>query len=293
MVETENNIAGMALETTAPLPASANPLDLARTGDGVEERVLSSLDHAERLAKDLRDDDAGGRSTTTGCLVSVIIPVYNEEKTILDVVERVLALPLETEIIIVDDASTDDTPERLATLADEPNLRVVRHATNQGKGAAIRTGLSLAGGDIVTIQDADLEYDPAEIPRLVEPILRGEYDVVYGSRYLKGSRNDSSLLHRFGNALLTRLSNAFTGQRLTDMETCYKAFRRNVLDGIEITQDRFGVEPELTAKVARRKCVIHEIPISYHGRGYGDGKKIGVRDGFRALYCIVRHGLWE
>ncbi len=222
-------------------------------------------------------------------LVSVVIPVYNERDTIRDVVERVLSLPIPTEVIVVDDCSTDGTDDVLQRLAASMPLVVMRHPMNRGKGAALRTGFGRASGDVVLVQDADLEYDPAEIPKLIEPLLNEQAEVVYGSRYLGATSDDPSRLHRWGNRVLTGFSNWCTGQNLTDMETCYKAFRREVLDEITIEEDRFGVEPELTAKVAARGCRVREIPISYQGRGYAQGKKIGLRDAVAAFYCILKY----
>lgn len=220
--------------------------------------------------------------------LSIVIPVYNEAATILRLLSRVAAMPLEKEIIVVDDCSEDETLDRLDTVAAAHDLRVVRKDQNAGKGAALRTGFALASGDVVVVQDGDLEYDPRDIPPLIEPLALGEVDVVYGSRYL--TSGGDHWFHRFGNWLLTTLSNLTTGLRLTDMETCYKAFRREVLQSFEIEQDRFGVEPEITAKVARRRYRISERPIAYDARGYEEGKKIGIRDGLNALYCIARYG---
>ena len=223
--------------------------------------------------------------------LSVVIPVYNEEMTLRAIVGRVAVIPVPKEIILIDDCSTDGTREILKSLEQVSDLRVIYKPQNEGKGAALRTGFAAAQGDVVVVQDADLEYDPRDFPQLLKPILSGEADVVYGSRFLGNSQQDPSWLHRFGNGLLTRASNLFTGLRLTDMETCYKAFRRDMLTGIEIRQDRFGFEPEVTAKLARRGARVSEIPISYDGRGYEEGKKIGLKDALNAFYCIVRYGL--
>jgi glycosyltransferase involved in cell wall biosynthesis len=223
--------------------------------------------------------------------LSVVIPVYNEEKTLQEVVRRVRSvdLPLSREIILVDDASRDGSRAIVESLAGE-GVRVFFHAVNQGKGAALRTGFKEAQGDIVLIQDADLEYDPSEYPKLLAPILADKADVVYGSRFI-GSEAHRVLYfwHMVGNRFLTLLSNMLTNLNLTDMETCYKVFRRQVLAGIAIREDRFGFEPEITAKVARQGVRIYEVGISYSGRTYQEGKKIGWRDGLRALYCIVRY----
>ena len=224
------------------------------------------------------------------CKVSIVIPVYNERNTILQVIERIRQLPLKTEIIVVDDCSTDGTRGWLEILRGTPDLHFIFKEQNEGKGAALRTGFAAATGDVVIVQDADLEYDPRDIPTVVRPIVMGETDVSFGSRYLQGRGRDGSRFHRFGNWLLTSLSNRLNGVRLTDMETCYKAFRRNVLQEVEIQQNRFGFEPEITAKIARRRYRIQEVPISYNPRGYADGKKIGVKDLVSTLYCILRYG---
>lgn len=226
-----------------------------------------------------------------GFKLSIVIPVYNEERTIGEVLARVAALPVPMEIIIVNDCSTDGTAQLLAGLSSTANVRVLNKQKNEGKGAALRDGFALATGDVVVVQDADLEYDPCDILNLLPPLIAGEANVVYGSRFLHEQPQDKSLIHRLGNWLLTTSSNVFTGLRLTDMETCYKAFRREVIQGIAIKQNRFGFEPEVTAKLARRKCRIVEAPITYRPRSYAEGKKIGVKDLFNAIWCIVRYGV--
>ncbi len=233
-----------------------------------------------------------GDSTQTQT-VSIVIPVYNEENTIGLVVGRVAALPLNSEIVIVDDCSTDRTREILSQLSDVEGIKIVLKEKNEGKGAALRDGFKVATGDLVVVQDADLEYHPRDIPRLLKPLEDDQCDIVYGSRFIGVERQDESLLHRFGNWVLTTASNVFNGVVLTDMETCYKAFRRRTLDGINIKQNRFGVEPELTAKWARRGYRFQEVPISYNARGYDEGKKIGVRDLVQAVYCICRYGMTD
>lgn len=237
-------------------------------------------------AKRAADDEAA----LIHCKVSIVIPVYNERRTILQVIERVRELPLNKEIIVVDDCSTDGTQGWLETLATDGDLRVIYKKTNAGKGAALHTGFAAATGDVVIVQDADLEYDPRDIPAVVRPVALGQADVSYGSRYLNGRGGDGSWLHRLGNGLLTGLSNWLNGVQLTDMETCYKAFRRNVLSDLELKQKRFGFEPEVTAKLARRQYRIREVPIRYEPRNYSQGKKIGLKDLFSTLYCIVRYG---
>ena len=223
--------------------------------------------------------------------LSIVIPVYNEERTIREILARVAALPLPKEIVVVDDCSRDRTPELLRELASASELKVVFKSQNEGKGAALRTGFEHATGTIVVVQDADLEYDPRDILALLPPLLRNEADVVYGSRFLHEQPHDKSFVHRLGNWSLTTASNLFTGLRITDMETCYKAFRRDVIQGLPIRQNRFGFEPEVTAKLARRKCRVLEVPISYNARSFAEGKKIGLKDLFNALWCIVRYGI--
>jgi len=225
---------------------------------------------------------------SAACL-SVVMPVFNEEATVRDCVAAVLARPEVAEVVIVDDASTDGTRDILATVND-PRVRVFHQGHNQGKGAALRRGFAEATADFVIVQDADLEYDPAEYPRVLGPLLAGRADVVYGSRFAGGEAHRVLFFwHSLGNRVLTLASNAFTDLNLTDMETCYKVFRREVIQSIEIEEDRFGVEPEVTAKVAAAGWRVYEVGISYNGRTYDEGKKIGWRDGVRAIVCIVRY----
>ncbi len=225
-------------------------------------------------------------------LLSVIIPVYNEKNTVLPLLEKVLAVPLEKEVIIVDDGSTDGTREILA-IVRHPEARVILHDRNRGKGAAIRTAIPEVRGEITIIQDADLEYDPGEYPRLLKPILDGVADVVYGSRFLGGERRALLFTHAVGNKVLTFLSNLCTNLNLTDMETCYKVFRTQLLKSITIRSNRFNFEPEITAKVAKRRARVVEVAISYWGRDYHEGKKIGWKDGVSALVTIVRYWLFD
>jgi glycosyltransferase involved in cell wall biosynthesis len=230
-----------------------------------------------------------------GFRLSVVIPVYNEERWLAEVVRRVNAVPIPKEIILVDDCSTDGTAAVLKQLErDDKSIRVIRQSVNQGKGAALREGFRHCRGDVVIVQDADWEYDPAEYPRLIQPILEGKADVVYGSRFIGDQHRVLYFWHSVANRMLTGLSNMFTNLNLTDMETCYKVFRRDVIQSLPLKSNRFGFEPEVTAKIARRRkgqpaLRIFEVPISYSGRTYEDGKKIGLKDAFSALWCIVRY----
>ncbi|MCE9623062.1 MAG: glycosyltransferase family 2 protein [Actinomycetia bacterium] len=220
------------------------------------------------------------------CL-SVVIPAFNEQATILEILDRVLASPFTAEVVVVDDASTDSTAELVRSVNDS-RIKLLAQEINQGKGAALRRGFAEATQPFVIVQDADLEYDPAEYPRMMEPLLQGTADVVFGSRFTGGdSRRVVYYWHSVGNRLLTTMSNVFTNINLTDMETCYKAFRREVLASFTLEENRFGIEPEITAKVARGGWRIYEVGITYAGRTYDEGKKIGWRDGIRAIYCIL------
>lgn len=228
--------------------------------------------------------------------LSIVIPAYNEEGTLERCVDRVLAIAddeLRLEIIVVDDSSTDRTGQIGAQLARiHPTVRVLRHDTNQGKGAALRTGFREATGDFVAVQDADLEYDPRDLRRLVVPLVEGRADVVFGSRFLSGEeRRVLYFWHSVGNRVLTLLSNMFTDLNLTDMETCYKVFRREIVQRLELRENRFGFEPEIVASVARLRLRIYELGISYAGRTYAEGKKIGAKDGWRALYCVLHYNM--
>lgn len=223
--------------------------------------------------------------------LSVVIPAYNEIHTIEELIQRVLAIPYEKELIIVDDGSRDGTRELLEKLED-PRIKVYFHQQNQGKGGALRTGFSKVSGDIVIIQDADLEYTPNDYPALIRPIEEGVADVVYGSRFLGGPHRVHFFWHYVANCGLTTFSNMMTNLNLTDMETCYKVFTRKVVDKLQLQSKTFGVEPEITAKVARMKCRIYEVPISYYGRDYSEGKKIKWTDGFIALWSIIKYNLF-
>ena len=227
--------------------------------------------------------------------LSIIIPCFNEKATILQLIDAVLDAPIkDKEIIVVDDGSTDGTHEILKKIHDNTHIKIIYHDKNKGKGAALSTGFAAATGEVCIVQDADLEYDPQEFPLVIQPIVDGKADVVFGSRFQSGKPHRVVYFwHRVGNGVLTLLSNIFTDLNLTDMETCYKAFRREVIQSIKIEENRFGFEPEVTAKISRRNLRIYEVGISYYGRTYSEGKKIGWKDGVRAIYCILKYNTWR
>jgi glycosyltransferase involved in cell wall biosynthesis len=280
-----------------PLATPARSLPPVAPGDvALLERLNANLALAEQSLSAVAAPAPADQSPTsapqrTALAVSIVIPVYNERDTVVEIVRRVQAVGIHREIILVDDYSVDGTRDLLLELDREPDIRVLMHGYNRGKGAALRTGFQHCTGDVVAIQDADLEYDPADLVPLVDAIEQGEADVVYGSRFLENAQQDPSRLHRLGNWLLTTASNLATGQWLTDMETCYKVFRRSVLQQVDIEQERFGFEPEITAKVSKLGYGILEMPIGYHSRGYDEGKKIGLRDAANAFWCIARYSL--
>ena len=266
--------------------------------DETVERTQASLDTIDALqdeieASRLLDESSireRGFSLPTDFVLSVIVPVYNEHRTIERVISSLFSLPLPLEVIVVDDGSSDGTCAILTQLNEQyPELVVIFQETNQGKGAALRKGFSRASGSHVMVQDADLEYDPKEIPNLLEPLARDDADAVYGSRFLEARSRGSSLMHQLGNRMLTAASNWSTGLRLTDMETCYKVLRRDLLDRMDLLENGFGFEVELTSKLAKLGARIVERPISYHARDWNEGKKIGWRDGLRALYTICKY----
>jgi glycosyltransferase involved in cell wall biosynthesis len=273
----------------------------AGTDEGRLEELIQELASTPEQLDNLRNlilGEAARRQLgiypyPAGFRVSVVIPVYNEKQWVRELVRRVQAVPVPKEIILVDDCSTDGTREILKELEQEAGITVVFQQVNRGKGAALRTGFAAATGDVIVVQDADLEYDPTEYPKLLQPIIEGRADVVFGSRFIGNDHRVLYFWHYLANKMLTTLSNMFTNLNLTDMETCYKVFRREVLDGIVLKSNRFGFEPEFTAKVAKKRPAlrIYEIPISYSGRTYEEGKKIGLKDAFQALFCIVRFWL--
>lgn len=275
----------------ATLPVNDGPIGDGPTGDGPLDDELR-VELAERLLGKAACRQLGIYRLPAGFVLSVVIPVYNERNTLETLLRRVRETGITSQIILVDDCSTDGTRELLESWQDEPDLTVVMHARNQGKGAALQTGFSRATGDVVIVQDADLEYDPCEYLRLIQPIVEGQADVVFGSRFTGANQRVLYFWHYLGNRFLTLLSNAFTNLNLTDMETCYKVFSREVIQKIapKLREKRFGIEPELTARVAGIQGVrIYEQPISYAGRTYEEGKKITWRDGFRALWCILKY----
>ncbi|MCA9264076.1 MAG: glycosyltransferase family 2 protein [Planctomycetales bacterium] len=268
-------------------------LSQIRGGNPRTERdVQEELDRVEALCEAALGDyevPCWDYNVPPGFVLSIVIPVFNEHETIKAIVARVRSLPIATQIIVVDDASRDGTTQVLRRLELLPNVEVVFKTVNEGKGAALRTGFERARGDVVAVQDADLEYDPRDLLRLLEPILANQCDVVYGSRFAESGAVGSSSVHRVGNQALTWLSNAVTGLKLTDMETCYKVFRRELLQEMRLHQNRFGFEPEFTAKLARQGARFQELPVTYAARDWDEGKKIGIRDGINAIYCILRY----
>ena len=271
------------------------PVGLTHDTIGRVERELEELDALQQAIAAEVDYDVPPLpyELPADFLLSVVVPVFNERDTVTQLLGRVQALPLPLELIVVDDCSTDGTRGVLSRLNSIPNVRVILKDMNEGKGAALRTGFAEASGDIVIVQDADLEYDPRDIPSLLLPIIENRAEVVYGSRYLNRDLSEgSSGLHQFGNWMLTVLSNMMTGMELTDMETCYKAIRRDLLQSMTLEQNRFGFEPEITAKLAKNDVRIEELPVHYAARDWDEGKKIGVKDAIATIYCIFRYSLF-
>ncbi len=271
----------MAAETEATLQSKSSTA--TPTGVDIITQVEQQLDNIQRML------DKPKAAFLPDHFVSIIIPVYNEKATILEVVESVLRLPLNMEVIIVDDGSSDGTRDRLSAIAGLEGVQVILHEANMGKGAALRTGLAAAAGDFVVIQDADLEYNSSEIVALLLPLANGTADAVYGSRFVAGRPRNCSKIQYWGNRLLTGLSNQTLGLRLTDMETCYKAFSRWTVDSLQLKENRFGFEPEVTARLANMGARIKEMPVSYRPRTWRQGKKIGIFDLLSAIRCIFRY----
>lgn len=288
------------MDSHAPLhdPTIAELDAVSPSADAIERREWLLRNLGEPLCRKL-----GIYRVPDDLVLSVVIPVYNEIKTIREILRQVRAVPLAKQIILVDDCSKDGTRELLREwTTTEPDLTILFHEVNQGKGAALRTGFAHATGQIVIVQDADLEYDPSQYPQLIQPIVDGRADVVYGSRFIGETHRVHHYWHSWANTILTHLSNMFTDLNLTDMEVCYKVFRREVIQGVTLKSNRFGFEPEVTAKIARfrvpplegrpaRRCRVYEMPVSYNGRDYAEGKKIGWKDGVQALYCILRYAI--
>jgi glycosyltransferase involved in cell wall biosynthesis len=284
-------------------PANKPGDDLAPLVAPLLERIASDPNARATLLQQLLGDAAcrqiGIYPIPPGFKLSVVIPVYNEERWLAELVRRVQVVEIPKELILVNDCSKDGTPAILAQLEKQyDNVRVFHQPKNMGKGAALREGFKHCTGDVVIVQDADWEYDPAEYPKLIQPILDGRADVVIGSRFIGESHRVLYYWHSVANKMLTTLSNWCTNLNLTDMETCYKVFKREVIQSIKLKSNRFGFEPEITAKIARKRkgqppWRVYEVPISYSGRTYEEGKKIGMKDGFQALYCIFRYWLWD
>lgn len=277
---------GLAVETDAGTASSGQRV----VGPAVTDADLRFAQIDELIEAELAHDQSSGRRSPE---LSVVVPVFNERNTIGQVLEKILRLPLPVQVVVVDDGSTDGTREVLQRYRQHPGVDVFMHANNMGKGAALQTGFFLAEAPIVAVQDADLEYDPADLLRVIEPIRHGEAEAVYGSRFMDTSRPVTSRVHRWGNQALTWLSNRLNGQQLTDMETCHKAFRRELIEQLPIEQQRFGFEPEITARLARRGVKIREVPIGYSPRSWREGKKIGVGDLISAVWCMFRYRLWD
>jgi glycosyltransferase involved in cell wall biosynthesis len=281
------------------MPSLTHEIESAELQDLLVRIATSPADRVDLVQRLLGETAArqlGIYPIPDGFRLSVVIPVYNERQWVTELVRRVQSVPIPKEIVIVDDCSTDGTRDILRGLAQQKDVQVFYQPHNQGKGAALREGFKHATGDVILVQDADLEYNPAEYPRLIQPILSKQADVVFGTRFVGDNHRVLYFWHFVANKFLTTLSNMFTNLNLTDMETCYKVFRREVLSGVHIKSNRFGFEPEITAKVAKRRRPawrIYEVPISYSGRTYEEGKKIGLRDAIIALYCIVRFWLLD